>query len=141
MLVSAERWQLLSEKPIDNTPTTEPRPHLNEAMIVGHDLADDRRLAAKRVVTHRRQYTVGRMRRNNGDELALIGNVKRIQPEQLASRSYSRFHRQRLLLEKKTNLRSLRQLVERCREPTSGRIAHDAQVGAGSLDHHGHKIV
>ena len=55
-----------------------------KAMIVGHDLADHRRLPPERMGAHDGQQAIGVGRRADGDELALVGDIERIEAEQLA---------------------------------------------------------
>ena len=58
--------------------------HAHEAQWVFDDLAHDGGVAAQRFAAHRGQQAVGRACIHDGDELAFVGHVQRVQPQQLA---------------------------------------------------------
>src|SRR5512132_2361838 len=74
----ADARELLAGQPVDDAVAAEPGAHLHEAVRIADDLADDRRLPAERMRAHGRQQPFRVLRRAEGDELALVGDVQRI---------------------------------------------------------------
>ena len=66
---------------------------------LGADLADERGLGAERMRRSRSSALVGRLRRDDRDELALVGDVERVDAEDLAGADDRGPERQRRLLE------------------------------------------
>ncbi|MNH32215.1 hypothetical protein D3C79_926420 [compost metagenome] len=72
------------------------QPHLCSA--VAHP-ADHRRIRAQRVPVQRGQYRRNRRLRHRQHQLAFIGEVNRVQPQEFANAAHRRFHRQALLVD------------------------------------------
>ena len=70
--------------------------------------ADDRGLGAERVRAQERERLVGGLRRDDGDQLALVRDVERVDAEDLAGSDDGRAQRQRALLERDADARLLR---------------------------------
>ena len=67
--------------------------------MVRHNVADDCRIAAKRVAAHRREHLIRILGRHDGNELAFIGNIERVKSQHLASSVYFATDRDRCLRE------------------------------------------
>ena len=65
----------------------------------GDDLANHRRIGALRVRSHRGDRSVGFVGRNDRDELALVGDVQRIDAEHVARAEHLRLDREACLVE------------------------------------------
>ena len=93
----------------------------------GHDLADPRRVGAERVRAHRRECGVGLVGGDDGDDLALVGDVERIDPQQVARADHGGCDRQRRLVEHDGQVGVARQLVAHGADPAPRRVAHPAR--------------
>ncbi len=76
---SANSRKLLACEPIDNSAAAERGRHLHEALLVIGHPTDDRRITTKRVRTHRSHETIRGVGRHDGDELAFVRDIERIQ--------------------------------------------------------------
>ena len=52
--------------------------------MTGHDLADERGVSSQRVGSHDFHQAAGIIGRNDGDQLALVGDIERVEPQHLA---------------------------------------------------------
>src|SRR5512143_3238393 len=81
---SADARQLLAGEPVDNTLTSDPGRHAHEACGVGDHRADHHGIATERMTTKHAKQTRGVFGRHDRDELALVGNVQGVEPQQFA---------------------------------------------------------
>ena len=115
MGVSANPRQLFAGQPIDNPAAAERGRHLHEIVVVGDHLADHCRVASQRMAAHGRQHLPGRCGRHDGDELAFILHIERIEPEEVAGSDDFRLHWDRILDDAEAYIRLVREFVERRR--------------------------
>ena len=97
----------------------------------GHDAADDAGSAAERMRPHRSQRIPRLLGRNNGDDLALVGEIERIEPENFAKPPHFLAKGRRGLVDLDRNLRRFGDLVEHGRHAAAGRIADKARARGG----------
>ena len=109
-------------------------------MVVGDDLADAHGVAPQRMGAHRRQYALGIGRGTDRDQLALVGNIQRIEAEELAGGGHHGLHRNRLLVEHHADAGVAGDFVQRRRQAAARRVAQAAQAGAGG-QHRGDQAV
>jgi len=101
---------------------------------IGDDFADDRGIAAERMGAHRGKKVLGVALFADGDELALICYVERIEAEKLAGRNNIRLERYRALDKTDTDARLLRDFVQ-CRAEAASRWVAEA-MDRGNRRHH-----
>src|SRR5208282_229539 len=101
--------------------------------------ANDLRFRSQGMTSYRLQHRLGRLGRHDCDQLAFVGDIERIQAEQLARTSDLFVNRQRAFLQFDPNLRTLRDFVQRAGDSASRRVAHAANVAtyAKHLAHQG----
>ena len=80
-------------EPVDDAAAAEARVHLDEVVRIGDHLADDRGVASERMRAHRREQPVGVLGAADRDELAFVGDVERVEAQELAGGSDLRPHR------------------------------------------------
>ena len=122
-------------EPVHHAVSAEPGLHLDESVGVGDDLADDRGVAAERVGAHRGEKAPGIALFADGDELAFVGDVERIEAEKLAGREHIRLERDRALGKPHADARLLRDFVERRARArrASGRAGSEWQGTAATI--------
>src|SRR5678816_1911467 len=81
---SADPGQLLANQHVDDSPPSEHGPHSDAARLPMIDAPNDRRARTERMRSHRRQRCVGLLRRRDHHDLAFIGEIERIKPQDLA---------------------------------------------------------
>ena len=141
MRTPADAGQLLAGQPVDDAAAAEARLHLHEVVRVVDHLADDRGVASERMRAHRREQALGVGGATDRDELALVGDVERIEPEELAGRARpARFTGMSLLVDHHAAARLPRDLVQRRREPAARRVAQAVDAGH-RRQHRGHEAV
>ena len=82
----------------------------------------------------RRQRRVRRLGRHEGDELALVGHVHRVDAEDLRGAGHRRLHRHVALAHDHRHARGARQLVEHRGDAAARRVAHAAQLRSGRVE-------
>ncbi len=82
---------MFAGQPVDNTASAERRRHLHEMMNVGDYFADHGGITAERMRAHGRERRVGGLRRDDGEELAFVGHIERIEAEKLQAAATSGF--------------------------------------------------
>ena len=96
------------------------------------DPSDDRGACAQRMRAHRRQRRLGLLGRHDRDDLALVGEIERIEPEDLAERlaprSRSGVAASSISMR---DLRGLGDLVEHRGHAAARRVAQEARAGRG----------
>src|SRR5215471_13580718 len=78
---STDPGQLLAEQGIDDARAPDLGFHKHHAGVVRDDLPDDARILPERVLTHAIDYCISKIVRCDGNQLAFIGDVKRIEAE------------------------------------------------------------
>ena len=91
--------------------------------------ADDRSAAPKRMRAHGGERGLRLVGRRDGDDLALVGEIERVEPQNLAERLDLFADRRRLFVDLDRHLRGLGDLVQRRRQPAAGRVAQEAHAG------------
>ena len=95
----ADARQRVADEHVDDPAAAETRVEEDEALGLGAHLADDRRLGAERVRPQRGERVVGGLGGDDGDELALVRDVERVDAEDLAGADDRGPERQRRLVE------------------------------------------
>ena len=95
---------------------------------------------AARMRAHHGEQPRGVFRRADRDQLALVGHVERIEPEELAGGVDLRLHRDRGLADQHADVRLAGELVQRGAEAAARGIAQAADR-RHRLDHRGHQAV
>src|SRR5215469_12470907 len=85
---STDPGQLLAEQGIDDARAPDLGFHKHHAGVVRDDLPDDARILPERVLTHAIDYCISKIVRCDGNQLAFIGDVKRIEAENLTSATH-----------------------------------------------------
>ena len=70
----------------------------------------------------------GRLGRDEGDQLALVGDIERIEAEQFAGRRHLPLDRQRVFLDADADARLMGDLVQRRGQAAARRVAHQPQM-------------
>ena len=81
---SADARQLLARQAVDDAPAAERSDHLHEPALIGDGLADDRGVAAERMSLHRHKRGRSACGRDHCDQLALVGDIERIEAQEFA---------------------------------------------------------
>src|SRR5687768_10771057 len=102
--------------------------------MIAHHFTDDGGVAASRVRTHCSKQSISLSRRHNRDQLALVGHIKWVQPENLAGGPHFVTNGNRRLSEFHPHVRSVRDLVQSAGHSTAGRISHASNAGT-SVEH------
>ena len=113
---------------------------LIEAVRVGDHGADDGRVLPERVGAHGGEQGLGVPRRADGEELALVGDVERVDAEQLAGGGDLAAHGDGRFLQAHAGAALVGDLVERGGEAAARGIAEDVEVG-DLRDHVGDEAV
>ena len=79
----------------------------------------------------RRERRLSRLRRDDGEQLALVGGVERIEAQHRAGRGHAPPHGYAALVELDAQARALRELAERRRDAAARGIAQHAHLGPG----------
>src|SRR5215470_10696207 len=119
---SAYPRQRFAEWEVDDSLAADGGAGGDEAGMAGHHPADAARFLAERVGAQRRQHALGALGGDEGDELALVGDVERIEPEDLAGAAHRVVHRDRILVHLDAELAARGDLDERRGDAAAGRI-------------------
>src|SRR5271166_6489313 len=92
--MSADSRQLIAGEHVDDALAAERCLHRYHAGRFARDLADDGCIAAGGLGPHRRQHPVRIGGRHDRDELSLVGEVERVEPEDLADATHRLLDRQ-----------------------------------------------
>jgi hypothetical protein len=92
------------------------------------NLANDRGLATSGRGAQNCQRVVGLPRRDHHEELAFVGDVQRIEPQQLAGAAHFIAHWDAILFERDAQATVAREFVQRRRDAASRWIAHPADA-------------
>src|SRR5262244_3845553 len=95
----ANARQLISLQHVDDPATAHARLEDHEAIRILDHYSNDTRVAPLGPLPHGRQHLVGALRSHHGQQLTLVGHVKRIEAEDLADSPYRLLHQDRLLLQ------------------------------------------
>src|ERR1700733_16124794 len=82
----ANSRQLLPDQHVDDAATAKYGPHDHTSRLSVGCMTDDCAVAAERMVAHRGERRFRLVRRHDAQDLALVGEVKRIEPEDFAKR-------------------------------------------------------
>ena len=108
------------------------RPSTRPAGSESH-VADDRRRHANRVLAQGRERFIGLLRRHERDELTFVGDVQRVDAEDLAGAHDLGPHGHPVLDDRHAELGRQGDLVEHRGDPTTRGVSHAVQVLAASL--------
>jgi hypothetical protein len=119
--------------PLSQSTTRRPPKRVFICTKCGHPRhgANALRATAQRVRAHGGQQLVGYLGGANGDELALVGHVQRVQAQQFAGGLHLGQHRNVRLLNHHAHLRLARDFVERGGQSAARGVAQHMQGGWG----------
>ena len=100
--------------------------HDDLARILRADLADHRRAAPEFMRAHRREDILRVLRRDDREQLTLVGAVHRVKPQHIAGGLHLTAHRYCALAQLYSKLRALDELIERRCDAAARRVAQDA---------------
>ena len=104
--------------------------HDDLARILRADLADHRRVAPEFMRAHRREDILRVLRRDDREQLTLVGAVHRVKPQHIAGGLHLTAHRYCALAQLYSKLRALDELIERRCDAAARRVAQDAHRAA-----------
>src|SRR5919108_3462066 len=81
---SADAGELLPQHELDDAGAAYTSPHDHQGLVVRHHLADDLGVMAMPMAVHSFQNVLRVFPADDGDELALVGEVERVNPQDLA---------------------------------------------------------
>jgi hypothetical protein len=81
---SADAWQRVADEHVDHAVAAEGRAAQHPALGLVPDLADDRRVGSSGMRTQRLERHVGVLGCDERDQLALVGDVQRVDAQDLA---------------------------------------------------------
>ena len=91
--------------------------------------ANNRRMGAKRMISHCRQQLCSIIFSADRDQFAFIGDIKRVKPEKLTGRIDRRIHWQRLFLQHHADPRLPGDFIQCRGQSTARRIAQHMDIG------------
>src|SRR3984885_1558743 len=133
--LSTNAWQLFSHQHVDDPPPAEHRAHGDAAGPAVANPSNERRAFAERMRSHCRQPSVDLVRGSDHDDLAFVGEIKRIQPEDFTERLDLLADRRGGLFDLDRNLRRIGDLVQYRRQPTTRRISYEANPRSRRQQH------
>ncbi len=137
---SADAGQGLAGEPIDNPFATKGGLHAHELVGVRHHLADDGGVTPLGMGAHGGQQGLGLVRRADGDELALVGDVEGVQTEQLTGGGHLLAHRDGVLAHPHADAGLAGEFIEGGGKAAAGGIAQAVDVRHRG-DHGGHQVM
>lgn len=133
--------QLFARQPIDNSSATETGRHLHKLVIVSYRLSNISCIAPERMRLHGCKHSIGRIRRDDRNELALVSDMDRIKPKEFAGRRNRRLHRNGGFLQTEAEARLMRNLVERGGKAATRGVTHHPDTAATGRNHGGYEVV
>src|ERR671926_395512 len=127
----ADARQLFADEHVYEAPPAEDGLHHHAAgAVVGH-VADDRGPGAEGVRLERRQGGLGLLAGHDADDLALVGEVERVEAQNLAEALDLAPYGRAVFVYLDPDLRRLGDLVQDGGEPAARRVAQEARGGDG----------
>src|SRR5580704_4418262 len=119
----ADPRELFSGEHVDNPSSAHSRFHGHKSGVILSHLSNDRSLGTERVSPHRGEYSAGGFGRHNRQELPSFGDVKRIQPKNLAGAFHFLTERNVSFVQNDADPSRLRDLAQGASNPATSWIA------------------
>src|ERR1039458_2645279 len=132
--ISADPRQLVAGQHVDDAGGAEGRVHGDESRMALDHFSDDRGLRAERMPAHGGEYRFGRRRRDDGDQLPLVGYIKRVQAQNFAGPAHAVVYGEGGFADGDAGMRLHRDLIERAGQTAARGIAHGADIAGRGQD-------
>src|ERR1017187_6789335 len=132
--ISTDPRQLVAGQHVDDAGGAERRVHGDESGVASDHFADDGGLGAERMPAHGGEDCIGRGRRDDGDELPLVGYIQRVQAQNFAGPAHSVVYGEGCFADGDAGVRLYRDFIERAGEAAARGIAHHADIAGRSQD-------